>query len=116
MAHDKQPFAVSMGNRGPMLLAGLWDQWRTPAGEPIRSCTIITTDANSLLAEIHDRMPVIIAPDDWPKWLGEEPSSGDELKALLRPYAAERLVFWPVDRRVGNVKNESADLAEAITL
>lgn len=113
---DKQPFSVSLGNRAPMLLAGLWEDWRAPTGEKIRSCTIITTDADALLAQIHDRMPVIVAPDDWPKWLGEEPASADELKALLRPFPAERLVMWPVDRKVGNVRNESADLAEAITL
>jgi putative SOS response-associated peptidase YedK len=61
-------------------------------------------------------MPVIISPDDWPTWLGETRASNDELKALLRPYPAERLILWPVDRKVGNVRNESADLADAITL
>ncbi|MBL8894104.1 MAG: SOS response-associated peptidase [Rhizobiales bacterium] len=114
--NDKQPYFVSLGNRAPMLLAGLWEDWRAPTGEKVRSCTIITTDANSLLGQVHDRMPVIIAPDDWPAWLGEKPASNDELKALLRPYPPERLVLWPVDRKVGNVRNESADLAEAITL
>jgi putative SOS response-associated peptidase YedK len=113
---DKQPFSVSLGNRAPMLLAGLWEDWRTPTGEKIRSCTIVTTDADELLAQIHDRMPVIVAPDDWAKWLGEEPAGSDELKALLRPYPADRLLMWPVDRKVGNVRNESADLADAIAL
>jgi len=113
---DKQPFFVSLGNRAPMPLAGLWEDWRAPTGEKVRSCTIITTDANSLLGQVHDRMPVIIAPDDWPAWLGEKPASNDELKALLRPYPPERLLLWPVDRKVGNVRNESDDLADAITL
>jgi putative SOS response-associated peptidase YedK len=113
---DKQPFSVSLGNRAPMLLAGLWEDWRTPTGEKIRSCTIVTTDADELLAQIHDRMPVIVAPDDWAKWLGEEPANAEELKALLRPYPADRLLMWPVDRKVGNVRNESADLADAIAL
>jgi putative SOS response-associated peptidase YedK len=113
---DKQPFFVSLGNRAPMPLAGLWEDWKAPTGEKVRSCTIITTDANSLLGQVHDRMPVIISPDDWPTWLGETPASNDELKALLRPYPPERLVLWPVDRKVGNVRNESADLADAIAL
>jgi putative SOS response-associated peptidase YedK len=113
---DKQPFSVSLGNRAPMLLAGLWEDWRAPTGEKIRSCTIITTDADELLAQIHDRMPVIVSPDDWPKWLGEEPANAEQLKALLRPYPADRLLMWPVDRKVGNVRNESADLADMITL
>ena len=56
---DKQPFAIAFGNCGPMLMAGLWEARKTPAGEWTRSCTIITTDANDLIAEIHDRMPVI---------------------------------------------------------
>jgi len=111
---DKQPFAVSLGNRAPMLLAGLWEDWRAPTGEKIRSCTVITTEANALLAQIHERMPVIIAPDDWPKWLGEQPANANELKALLRPHPADRLSMWPVDRKVGNVRNESADLTDAI--
>src|SRR5262249_29168300 len=55
-----QPYAVALGNRGPMLMAGLWDVWKSPAdGDWMRSCTIITTDANELLASVHDRMPVI---------------------------------------------------------
>jgi putative SOS response-associated peptidase YedK len=113
---DKQPFSVSLGNRAPMLLAGLWEDWRAPTGEKVRSCTIITTDADELLAQIHDRMPVIVSPDDWAKWLGEERASAEELKALLRPYPADRLLMWPVDRKVGNVRNETADLADAIPL
>lgn len=113
---DKQPFFVSLGNRAPMPLAGLWEDWRAPTGEKVRSCTIITTDANSLLGQVHDRMPVIISPDNWPTWLGEKPANNDELKSLLRPYPPERLVLWPVDRKVGNVRNESAELADAIAL
>jgi putative SOS response-associated peptidase YedK len=65
---DKQPFAISLGNRGPMLMV-LWEARQTPAGEWTRSCTIITTDANDLIAEIHDRMPVILNGDDWGAWL-----------------------------------------------
>lgn len=62
---DKQPFCVTLGNRQPMMLAGLWEEWKPRSGEPIRSCTVITTEANALLAEIHDRMPVIVGSEDW---------------------------------------------------
>jgi len=84
---DKQPFAVSLGNRRPMLMAGLWDVWKNPAeGQWLRSCTIITTDADELIAPIHNRMPVILDSDDWPAWLGEVPASGNQLKAMLKPF------------------------------
>jgi putative SOS response-associated peptidase YedK len=68
-----------------MVMAGLWDEWKSPVGETIRSCTVITCAANEVIGELHDRMPVILAEKDWPKWLGEEPATPDELKALLFP-------------------------------
>lgn len=66
------------------------------------------------MAELHDRMPVILAESDWPKWLGEEPASEDELAALLKPYPDDALRIWPVDRAVGNVRNQGAHLAAPI--
>ncbi len=107
---DKQPFAVALANRGPMTLAGLWDDWRSPAGERIRSFAIITTTANALLAPLHGRMPVVIPPDYWTDWLGENSPADSALKTLLRPYPDHAMAFWPVDRRVGNVSNDSPDL------
>jgi putative SOS response-associated peptidase YedK len=106
-AEDKQPFAVALANRGPMTLAGLWDEWRSPAGEPIKSFAIITTTANTLLAPLHDRMPVVIPPVGWSDWLAVAESA---VKTLLRPYPEHGMAFWPVDRRVGNVRNDSPDL------
>jgi putative SOS response-associated peptidase YedK len=109
-AADKQPFAVALGNRGPMTFAGLWDFWRPSSGEPLTSFTIITTAANDRLAPLHDRMPVLLAPDRWTAWLGETAVTERELKAMLKPYPGESMCFWPVDRRVGNVRNDSPDL------
>ena len=107
---DKQPFAVALGNRGPMTLAGLWDCWRTPNGDMLRSFTIITTSANDLLAPLHDRMPAVIAPDSWADWLGERAVPEPALKAMLKPYASDAMTFWPVDRRIGDVRNDNPDL------
>jgi putative SOS response-associated peptidase YedK len=107
---DKQPFAVALGNRGPMTFAGLWDQWRAPDGGTVRSFAIITTAANDLLKPLHDRMPVVLAPDRWAGWLGETKTDDDALKAMLRPYPGAAMSFWPVDRRVGNVRNDDPDL------
>jgi putative SOS response-associated peptidase YedK len=111
---DKQPFAVALSNRGPMTFAGLWDSWCTPDGSTIKSFTIITTRANKLLAEVHDRMPVLLAPDSWAAWLGEIDATADDLKALLAPFPSERMAMWPVDKRVGNVRNDSPDLFEPL--
>jgi putative SOS response-associated peptidase YedK len=63
-----------------------------------------------LLHSLHDRMPALIAPDNWATWLGEIAATDPELKALLRPYPDRAMAFWPVDRKVGNVKNDSPDL------
>src|SRR4051812_41062122 len=65
---DKQPFAIACAG-DLTIMAGLWDKWRSPIGERINSCTVITTAANDLIAPLHDRMPVILSPADWPKWL-----------------------------------------------
>jgi putative SOS response-associated peptidase YedK len=81
---DKQPFAIACAD-GLTVMAGLWEKWRSPAGEKINSCTIITTEANELLAPLHNRMPVIIAPEDWPAWLGEREADQNELRAMLKP-------------------------------
>ena len=112
-AADKQPFAVALGNRGPMTFAGLWDVWRDPSipgAAPLKSFTIVTTQANTLLRSLHDRMPVLIPAADWAAWLGETAATEDDLKTLLKPYSDDAMAYWPVDRKVGNVKNDSPEL------
>jgi len=114
--NDRQPFAMALGNRGLMTFAGLWDLWREPDGTTIRSFAIITTRANALAATIHDRMPVILPPACRPEWLGEIEATPDQLKAMLRSYPSEGMALWPVDKRVGNVHNDSPDLFEPVQL
>jgi putative SOS response-associated peptidase YedK len=112
-ASDKQPFAVALANRGPMTFAGLWDSWCDPASKgdkPLKSFAILTTTANELLAALHHRMPVLLAPEHWPAWLGEDATSEAELSAMLRPYPGAAMSAWAVDRRVGNVRNDEPDL------
>jgi putative SOS response-associated peptidase YedK len=110
----KQPYAVALANRGLMALAGLWENWRSPEGEWVRSFAIVTTTPNDLCAELHNRMPVVLGPETWPAWLGEEPVEPRELKALLAPYPSELMTCWPVSPRVGNVKNNDPSLIEPI--
>jgi putative SOS response-associated peptidase YedK len=107
---DKRPFAVALANRGPMTLAGLWDCWRSPGGETLKSFAIITTRANEALAALHNRMPAVVPPDRWAEWLGEDGTSDKAVIGLLRPNPANVMAFWPVDRRVDNVRNDDPDL------
>ena len=80
----------------------------------MRSFAIITTTPNELCGRLHNRMPVVLKPDAWPVWLGEEPAEASALKALLRPISSDEITCWPVSARVGNVKNNDASLIEPI--
>ena len=97
-----------------MALAGLWDSWRSPAGERVRSFAIITTAPNELCAQLHNRMPAILAPEAWPEWLGEQPADEARLKSLLAPYPSDGMICWPVSARVGNVRNNDSSLIEPV--
>jgi putative SOS response-associated peptidase YedK len=112
LGKERQPYAVALSDRRLMALAGLWETWRSPAGERVRSFAIVTTAPNALLADVHDRMPVILAPENWPAWLGERQTGPAELKSLLRPYPAEDMIIWPVDKRIGDPKNKDPSLIE----
>jgi putative SOS response-associated peptidase YedK len=72
VAAGKQPYAIALADRGLMALAGLWENWRSPAGEWVRSFAIVTTTPNDLCAELHNRMPVVLGRQVWPEWLAED--------------------------------------------
>jgi putative SOS response-associated peptidase YedK len=110
----KRPFAFALVSGEPYAFAGLWESWRPKAptdSPPLETFTILTTDPNALMEPVHNRMPVILEPKDYDRWL----KPGDPARPpvdLLRPYPAERMRAWPVDDRVGNVRNNDADLLE----
>jgi putative SOS response-associated peptidase YedK len=83
VAAGTQPYAIALADRGLMALAGLWENWRSPAGEWVRSFAIITTTPNDLCAELHNRMPVVLGAQVWSAWLGEDPADLPRLQALL---------------------------------
>ena len=107
----KQPYAIMRADGAPMAFAGLWEGWRGPDGEVVRTFAIVTTDANPDVAALHDRMPVILEPADWRAWLGEV--EGDPA-ALLHPSPPGTLRTWPVGRRVGDPKNNDPELLEPV--
>jgi putative SOS response-associated peptidase YedK len=113
---QKQSYAIAMADDAQMVTAGLWATWKSPtSGEEILSCAILTCGSNSDIGTLHDRMPVILAEADWPKWLGEAPATDDELLALLKPNPDDALKIWPVDKAVGNVRNKGPQLITPIS-
>ena len=97
-----------------MAFAGLWERWRSPEGEELESCSIIVTDANELMRPIHERMPVILAPEDWDVWLESEAKDAQALQNLLKPYPAEDMKAWPVSTKVNSPRNDSVECMEAL--
>jgi putative SOS response-associated peptidase YedK len=85
-----------------------------PEPQRVRSFTIVTTRPNELCAELHNRMPVVLTPDAWPAWLGEQAADVPKLKALLAPYPSDDMICWPVSARVGNVRNNDSSLIEPV--
>jgi putative SOS response-associated peptidase YedK len=106
----KQPMFIHRPDGAPLAFAGLWAIWRDEAGEELHSCTIITTSANEDVAEVHDRMPVILAPGDWGPWLAEGNDDLDTLGKLLVPAPPRTIDLHPVSTEVNNVRNKGADL------
>lgn len=102
----KQPFHIHRGDGRPLALAGLWERWKAPDGSRLESCTILTTTPNELLAPVHDRMPVILAPDAWSLWLDREVQEVERIAPLLVPAPPEHLVVTPVSTWVNDPKHD----------
>jgi putative SOS response-associated peptidase YedK len=107
----KQPVLVARRDGSPFGLAGLYERWLSPEGDVLDTCTIITTGCNDTVRPVHDRMPVIVSPGQYARWLDPaEPGPED----LLGPCPAQEITFWPVSTRVNNVRHDDASLIERI--
>jgi len=105
----KLPYSIEMKNNQPFVFAGLWEGWKAPGTENwLRTCTIITTEANELLSQIHNRMPVILPEEHHAEWLGE--TEVQDLKALLRPFPAEEMKMQEISSRVNSPKNNDPEV------
>ena len=113
-AKSKRPFAIALKSGEPLAFAGLWESWRPKDGTPLETFTILTTSENELMRPIHDRMPVILEPKDYARWLDAGAPARPAVD-LLRPYSAELMNAWPVSDRVGNVRNNDAALLEPLS-
>lgn len=115
MGRVKQPYCFEVGEGDVFALAGLWDRWESPEGDIIDSCTVLTTTPNSLVADMHDRMPVIVSPEKYEIWLDPDVIDFDAIKDILQPYDAEKMRRYPVSTKLNNSKNEGAECAAPIT-
>ncbi|MFQ5984755.1 MAG: SOS response-associated peptidase [Alphaproteobacteria bacterium] len=104
----RQPFYVRLGAGAVFAFAGLWERWQGAGDEVRESCAIITTEANEVVAPIHDRMPVILKPDDYGPWLEPAGLDREAGQALLGPYPAQDMVAYPVGLRVNSPKDDDA--------
>lgn len=107
----KQPYFISLKSGETLAMGGLWESWRRPDGELLRTACIITTGPNEVMKPIHDRMPVILRTEDWQTWLA---APVEAIQHLVSPYEADAMQVWPVDRRVSRTVDDDAGLIEPI--
>jgi putative SOS response-associated peptidase YedK len=108
----KQPYAIAMKDGSPFGIAGIWENWKEPSGEWIRTFAILTTDANELVAEIHNRMPAILLPSDYVRWLSDEPDPHE----LLKSFPSDMMRMWPISTRVNKPENDEASILEPVEI
>ncbi len=105
----REPYCFALPDNGIFAFAGLWDRWRPPGGHLMETCSILTTSANSLVRDIHDRMPVILSPDAYDLWLDPGFQKRDGILELLNPFPPESMKKFAVSSRVNNVDNDDAE-------
>jgi putative SOS response-associated peptidase YedK len=110
----KKPYYIRLRSGRPFGFAGLYNIWKSPEGEEIRTCTIITTDSNDLIRSIHDRMPVIASPDQYDLWLDDKVHEKALLQSVLKPYPSVDLDMYAVTPKVNSPKNSSAENIQEI--
>lgn len=111
----KQPFVIRRRDQQPLLLAGLWEDWSDSHGNALSSCSIIVTNANSAIASIHQRMPVLLQQDDLARWLDPKIQHTADLMPLLKPCASDLLEIYPVNRAINNIHSEGVELIQVET-
>jgi putative SOS response-associated peptidase YedK len=111
----KQPYYFHLKEHAPFAFAGLWEQWTDPeSGGELDTCTILTTAANAVLEPIHDRMPVILEPDQYAAWLDPDFYSPQALQVMLDPFEAEAMDSYPVSKAVNSPRYDAADCLEQV--
>jgi len=112
----KQPFCFEVGNGGLFAFAGLWERWRDPSGQWVKSCSILTTTPNGVTSAIHDRMPVILESESYDLWLDPGMTDVQVVSELLKPYDARSMRGYPVSTRVNHVANDDAECSRPVEI
>jgi putative SOS response-associated peptidase YedK len=110
----KQPFLISLKDEKAFAFAGLWEYWTDPDGKPVESCAIITTDANEIMAPVHNRMPVILDPADYDAWLDRSQQDVAAVQPLLKPFDSERMHLVPVSTLVNSPRNDRPECVQPL--
>lgn len=110
----KIPMRIRMKSEQPFAFAGLWETWQSEDTSHVLTCTIITTEPNELMKRIHNRMPVILAPEAYDEWLDPADRSPDRINALLRPYDAAQMAAYPVSTMVNNPSMDTPECIESV--
>jgi len=110
----KIPYYFTRRDQAPCSFAGLWESWKSPEGEVVETCSILTTGANEILASIHDRMPVLLAPGDFGLWLDQGITNPANLQHLYRPFPADQLQKWEVSPLVNSTRNNTPECIEPV--
>jgi putative SOS response-associated peptidase YedK len=115
-AKRKQPICFEVGDGGIFAFAGLWDRWRSPDGHAVETFTILTTTPNALLADVHDRMPVILARGHYDRWLDPTMQDVASVVGLLKPFDSKLMNRYPVSTRVNLVTNDDPECSTPVDL
>jgi putative SOS response-associated peptidase YedK len=112
----KQPYCFEVNDGELFAFAGLWDRWKDPSGNWIKSCSILTTTPNAVTAQVHDRMPAILDPDTYGLWLDPGMTNVEGVSEMLKPYDARQMRCYPVSTRVNNVGNDDEECCRSVEL
>jgi putative SOS response-associated peptidase YedK len=112
----KQPYCFEVGNAAMFAFAGIWDRWKDPSGNWLKTCSILTTTPNAVTSPVHDRMPVILDPDSYDLWL--DPGMQDTVAAseMLKPYGAQFMRCYPISTRINHVANDDNECSRPVEL
>ncbi len=112
----KQPYCFEVNNGELFAFAGLWDRWKDPSGQWVKSCSILTTTPNALTSAVHDRMPVILDPDVYELWLDPGRANVAAASELLKPFDARLMRCYPVSSRINHVANDDEECSRPVEL
>jgi putative SOS response-associated peptidase YedK len=112
----KQPYCFEVNDGELFAFAGLWDRWKDPSGQWVKSCSILTTTPNAVTSAVHDRMPVILDPGSYDLWLDPGMTNAAAASDLLKPYDATSMLCYPVSTRVNNVANDDEECSRRVEI